>query len=73
MEKRIVEHNLNFYIIEQDLYEPNEIFHERTKYILNNINKDTYDNLIKKSRLLSNIKIFGCEYSQQINNFLNSQ
>jgi hypothetical protein len=70
MEKRIVEHNLNFYIIEQDLYEPDEIFQERANYITSNLWTDTFNNLVKKSRLLANIKNFGCEYNNALTELL---
>jgi hypothetical protein len=77
MEKRIVEHNLNFYIIYQDMYEPDEIFHERTNYITSNLDSDTdtytFDNLVKKSRLLANIKNFGCTYNKSITEILEIQ
>jgi hypothetical protein len=70
MEKRIFEHNLNFYVIEQDIYEPDEIFQERVNYVMSNLKSDTYDNLIKKSRLLANIKNFSCSYNNAINDIL---
>lgn len=70
MEKRLVEHNLNFYIIEQDIYEPDEIFQERVNYVTSNLESDTFDNLIKKSRLLANIKNFGCTYNKTISDIL---
>jgi hypothetical protein len=67
IEKKIIEHNLNFYILKQDLYESDEIFQFRTNYIIKNLNKDTFDNLVKKSRLLANIEFWGCVYNSSIN------
>lgn len=64
--KKIIEHNLNFYILEKDLFEPDEMFQYRINYILSNLNKDTFYNLITKSRLSSNIKYWKCEYSSSI-------
>lgn len=73
MEKRIIEHNLNFYVIYQEMFEPDEIFFERINYITSNLKNDTLDNLIKKSKLLANIKNFGCTYNKSINHILESQ
>jgi hypothetical protein len=65
MNKKIIEHNLNFYILEQDLFEPDEIFQYRIKYILENLEKDGFENLIKKSRLTANEKFWGCVYKDR--------
>jgi len=62
MEKRIFHHNKNIYIIEKNIFEPEEIFFERINYIRNNIEKDSYENLIKESNLIINKKNYGCEY-----------
>lgn len=63
MTKKIIKHNLNFYIIDQDLFEPDEIFQFRIKYITTNLEKETIDNLIRKSRILANIEFWGCTYN----------
>ena len=65
-EHKIIEYNLDFYIIDKDVYEPDEIFYERKNYILNNLKKDTFNNLVKNSRLLSNKKNYNCQYSDKI-------
>ena len=39
MNNKIIEYNLDFYIIDQDLYEPDQLFYERVWYILSNYNK----------------------------------
>jgi hypothetical protein len=62
MSKRIIEHNLDFYILDQDQFEPNEIFQQRINFILQNLESDTYKNLVKKSRLWACKKYFNCEY-----------
>ena len=68
LRKRTIEHNLNFYVVEQDLFEPNEIFNDRMKYILSNLEKDKFDILIKKSKIISNKKLYNCSYSSTIDN-----
>ena len=65
-EKKIFEHKLNFYVLEQDPYEPDDIFQYRVNYIMSNLEKDSYNNLVKKSRLLSNINNYGCEYNSTV-------
>jgi len=67
---RIIEHNLNFYVIEQDIFEPDEIFYERMKYIISNLDKDKFDVLIKKSKIISNMKVYNCGYSSVVENLL---
>jgi hypothetical protein len=69
--EKIIEHNLNFYTLTQDLYESDELFQFRTNYIIKNLNKDKFDNLVKKSRLLANIEFWGCVYNSSIT--LNTQ
>lgn len=63
---KIIEHNLDFYRIEQDLFEPDELFYERANYITKNLDNDKLDNLIKLSRIISNTKNFNCEYNSNI-------
>ncbi len=70
MKKRIIEHNLNFFTMDQDLFEPDEIFADRINYVIKNLGADNFDNLVKKSRLLVNIEIYGCEYNENITNML---
>ncbi len=65
-EKKIFEHKFKFYIIEQDPYEPDDIFQYRVNFIISNLEKDNYNNLVKKSRLLSNINNYGCEYNSVV-------
>lgn len=64
--KKIIEHNLDFYLLEQDSFEPDEIFYSRVWYILSQLhssgNKDNFDILIKKSRILANEKYHECKY-----------
>jgi hypothetical protein len=65
--KKIIEYNLDFYLFDQDPFEPDEIFHSRVWYILGNLDtKDTVNELIKKSRILSNIEQHECEYNFDI-------
>jgi hypothetical protein len=66
MTKKIIQHNLNFYLLDQDLFESDEIFQFRINYIKQNLEKDTFDNLIKKSRLKANINFLGCKYNSQV-------
>ena len=61
--QRIIEHKLNYYIIEQDLFEPDELFYERVNYILKNIDDNDINILIKKSRIISNMQHYDCEYN----------
>jgi hypothetical protein len=70
MDNKLIEHNLNFYIVQQDLFEPDDVFQERVQYILLNLDNDNYDNLIKKSKIISNIKNYNCEYSEKITDLL---
>lgn len=63
--KKIIEYNLDFYIIEQNLFEPDEIFYERSWYILLNLNNILdYETLNKKSRIITNMKYLECCYDQ---------
>lgn len=68
IQEKIIEHNLDFYTLKQDLYESDEIFQFRINYIIKNLNNDTFNNLVKKSRLLANIEFWGCKYSDHILN-----
>ena len=61
--KKIIEHNFIFYVIDQDPFEPEELFQERSQYILSNLDKDKFENLIKKSRMMSNVKNYNCNYN----------
>lgn len=63
MDSKIIDYNNNFYLIESDLFESSEIFYDRITYILNNLDKDTFENIVKKSRIYVNIKNFGCYYN----------
>lgn len=64
----VFEINGIFYNIEQDKYEPREIFMERVWYILNKIkNNDNFDNnefeiLVVESRIEINKKYLKCDY-----------
>ena len=62
MSEEIFEYQGSFYIIEKDLYEVREIYMTRVWYILNNINKMTFDELIKMSRIYVNKKFLKCDY-----------
>ena len=70
LRKQTIEHNLNFYVVEQDLYEPEEIFYERMKYITSNLEKDELDILVKKSKIISNKKIYNFSYNSTVENIL---
>lgn len=70
--EKIINHKKNLYVIKQQIFEPNELFFERVNFILknidnidniDNINNDLFENLIKKSLLVTNNKNYGCEYS----------
>lgn len=71
MVKKIIEHNLNFYIIEKDLFETNEIFQFRINYITSNLGKKSFYDLVKSSRLLANTNFWGCEYNSHIKDNIN--
>ena len=60
--KKIIEYGLDYYTFEQDLFEPNELFYTRVWFILNNLHTDSFDTLIKKSRLMINEQYYECEY-----------
>jgi hypothetical protein len=60
--KKIIQYKTNFYIIEQQIFEPNEIFFERINFIIKNLELDEFTNLKKKSLLSANLKNYGCEY-----------
>lgn len=60
--QEIFEYNGIFYTIIQGKYEVREVFIERVWYILNNLNKNTFEELEKKSKILSNIKILNCKF-----------
>jgi hypothetical protein len=72
MESKIIEHDFDFIIINRDKFEPNEIFQFRANYIAKNLKNERFDNLIKKSRLLSNIKFYNCRYNDHIMEILHS-
>lgn len=62
--KKVIEYNLDFYIVDQDLYEPDEVFYTRVWYILSNLNSTSdFDILVKKSRITVNKQFYECEYS----------
>jgi hypothetical protein len=67
---KIIEHDLNFYKIEQDLFESDELFYGRINYIKKNLKENNLDELIKISRLISNSKNYGCEYNSNIKNMM---
>ncbi len=60
--KKIINHKTKFYIVEQQIFEPNEIFFERINFIFKNLEFDNFENLKKKSLLSANLKNYGCEY-----------
>lgn len=61
--EKIINHKTKLYVIKQEIFEPNELFFERINFILENINNDVFENLIKKSLLDINNKYYNCEYS----------
>lgn len=65
-QERIFEHNQKFYILCQDIFEPDELFINRVKYITKNLHLDNFTNLITKSRLMSNILNLKCSYNSSI-------
>lgn len=64
--KKIIEYNLNFYILEKDIFETDEMFQYRIDYIISNLKKDSFDNLIKMSRLTTNTHFWGSEYNSSV-------
>ena len=65
MSIKIIEYNLDFYIINQDLYEPDQLFYERVWLILSNYkskNPADFDKLVKNSIIKNNQIYFECEY-----------
>ncbi|ATZ80498.1 hypothetical protein BMW23_0446 [Bodo saltans virus] len=64
-QKQIIKIQNKFYIFEKDLFEPNELFYKRIWFILNNLNNDDFDTLIKKSRINNNIEYLECTYDFQ--------
>ena len=60
--KEVFEYNGKFYEIEKSINESREMFVERVWFILNKIHDDTFDELVKKSRIWSNEKNLKCEY-----------
>jgi hypothetical protein len=63
--KKIIEYNLDFYELEQDIFEPDELFYFRAWYIMSNLkNEDfeTFETLIKKSRIIVNEQYYECTY-----------
>jgi hypothetical protein len=62
--EKIFQYKFKFYVLKQTLYEPDEIFFERINYMINNINLKniTFEQLERKSLLISNLKNYGCEY-----------
>lgn len=63
---KIIKNNLDFFFVKQDLFEPDEIFEKRTNYLkkcMNN-NTETFDIIVKKSRIISNIQNMKCEYNR---------
>lgn len=71
MTKKMIRHNLDFYILNQDLFETEDNFQFRTNYIIQNLQKDTFDNLIKKSRLYANMHFLECSYDKIKNDLIN--
>ena len=62
--KKVIEYNLDFYIVERDLYEPDCVFYTRVWYILSNLNATSdFDILVKKSRIMVNQQFYECEYA----------
>ena len=63
---KIIQCGLDFYFLTQDLFEPNEMFFARVWYILKNLNskdnKDNFETLVKKSRIIVNKERFECDY-----------
>ena len=62
----VFEHEGNFYTIKQEKYEMTETYLERVRFILSKIenitNEQDYDELIKQSLIMINIKQFNCKY-----------
>jgi len=62
-EKHVIEHNLDFYHIESDIFEPRELLLERSLYIIANYNdKIDFEIINQKSRIISNTKYLNCTY-----------
>jgi hypothetical protein len=63
MDQEIFQNNSGFYYIQQDKYEPRELYLERVWFILSKINnQNEFDNLEKKSKMMINEKYLGCTY-----------
>ena len=63
--KEVFEYESSFYVIDKDVNESRESYIERVWYILHNIsqtNKNNLEELVRKSRIWSNMKILKCEY-----------
>lgn len=60
--KKIIEFGLDFYELEQDIFEPDELFYFRAWYILSNIKNESFEILVKKSRIIVNEKYYECIY-----------
>ena len=67
MKKEIIKHNSKLYIFEQDVYEPDNLFYERIWFVINGISESTtkkeFDILVKKSRIMNNIKYLEASYT----------
>ena len=61
--KKIIEFGLDFYELEQDIFEPDELFYFRAWYILSNLKNGDFETLVKKSRMIVNEKYYECTYS----------
>ena len=62
--KRIIEYGLDYYELDQDIFEPDELFYSRVWYILNNLDKNDFETLVKKSRMEINKQYYECEYAK---------
>ena len=57
-----VEFELNFYNIDQDIFESDYIFYERVWFILSNIGSSNLENLEQQSKIMINKKYLNCTY-----------
>ena len=46
--KKVIEFGLDFYELEQDIFEPDELFYFRAWYILSNLKNEDFEILVKK-------------------------
>ena len=70
MKEFTVDHNWTLFTIERDTSESIDVFLQRSWYIINNSEdyKADFKNLIDKSLIWRNVKIYGMKYNKEILN-----